>query len=64
MAAVASLWNAVVSGAAKEFVHQATFQVRPGLQVFSLGLTDAISRQTTFAQPEFNLAAREEPPRR
>ena len=56
--------QAVVSGAAKEFVHQATFQVRPGLQVFSLGLTDAISRQTTFAQPEFNLAAREEPPRR
>jgi VWFA-related protein len=51
----------VVSGAVKEFVHHATFQVRPGLQVFSLGLTDAISRQTTFAQPEFNLAAREEP---
>jgi VWFA-related protein len=54
----------VVSGAAKEFVHRATFQVRPGLQVFSIGLTDAISRQTTFAQPEFNLAAREEPARR
>ncbi len=54
----------LVSGAVKEFVHRATFQVRPGLQVFSIGLTDAVSRQTTFAQPEFNLAAREEPARR
>ncbi len=54
----------VVSGKATEFVHGATFEVRRGRQVFSIGVTDAISRQTTFAQPEFDLAARDEPARR
>ena len=35
----------------KAFTYSATLKVRPGPQVFSVGLTDEISRLTSYVQP-------------
>ena len=50
----------VASGKASEFIWTTTFEVRLGLQTFSLALTDEISRVTTLVQPEFSVGPREE----
>ncbi len=51
--------SALAPGKSADLVWQTTFAVQPGDQVFSIAVTDEISRTTSFVQPEFTLASRQ-----
>jgi len=50
--------SAAAPGKSADLVWQTTFAVQPGDQVFSIAVTDEISRATSFVQPVFTLASR------
>jgi VWFA-related protein len=50
--------SAAAPGTSTDLVWQTTFAVQPGDQVFSIAVTDEISRATSFVQPVFTLASR------